>query len=140
MTPCAARMTVFMGIRLIARLAQRHGCRYIQLVCSASAATLEQRYSQRSQTGERHPRRTQSESLEVTVSRLLAGRWDALDLPGKDMGDNRGMHPSRRLSRWVDGAAPAAFAGDRPGRQAVLRCAHRRPALWAAPTITSTTR
>jgi len=63
-------------------LADVSGCRYIQVVCSASAATLEQRYRQRSLTGERHPGHTQSESLDETVSRLLTGRWDALDLPG----------------------------------------------------------
>jgi len=63
-------------------LADVYGCRYIQVVCSASAATLEQRYRQRSLTGERHPGHTQSESLDETVSRLLTGRWDALDLPG----------------------------------------------------------
>jgi predicted kinase len=63
-------------------LADVYGCRYIQVVCSASAATLEQRYRQRSETGERHLGHTQSESLDETVSRLLAGRWDALDLTG----------------------------------------------------------
>jgi predicted kinase len=63
-------------------LADAYGCRYIQVVCSASAASLEQRYRQRSETGERHPGHTQSESLEETISRLLTGRWDALDLPG----------------------------------------------------------
>ena len=63
-------------------LADVYGCRYIQVVCTASAATLEQRYRQRSETGERHPGHTQSESLDETVSRLLAGRWDALDLTG----------------------------------------------------------
>lgn len=71
-----------MDTELLLELADRCGCRFVQVVCSASAATLEQRYRQRSLTGERHPGHTESESLDETVSRLLAGRWDALDVPG----------------------------------------------------------
>ena len=64
------------------QLGTDHGCQFIQVVCRASAATLEQRYRQRSLTGERHPGHTESELLDETVSRILTGRWDALDLPG----------------------------------------------------------
>jgi predicted kinase len=64
------------------RLAGEYGCGFVQIVCSASPATLEQRYRQRTLTGERHPGHTQSESLDDTVARLLGGRWEALALPG----------------------------------------------------------
>jgi hypothetical protein len=64
------------------QLATIYGCGFVQVVCSASPATLERRYRQRTLTGERHPGHTESESLDDTVSRLLGGRWEALALPG----------------------------------------------------------
>src|SRR5262249_19586607 len=49
------------------RLAEHQPCRFVQLVCTASRATLEERYRRRTMTGERHPGHTQSEALEETV-------------------------------------------------------------------------
>lgn len=64
------------------RLASVHSCRFVQVVCSASGATLVERYRRRATTGERHPGHTESEPLEETLQRLLDERWDALDLEG----------------------------------------------------------
>jgi predicted kinase len=64
------------------RLAERSGCRFVQVVCTASAQTLVERYRKRSLTGERHPGHTESEALDETLARLVNGRWGALDLEG----------------------------------------------------------
>lgn len=64
------------------RLAEHQTCRFVQIVCTASAATLEERYRRRIATGERHPGHTDSEPLEETLQRLRNGRWEALDLEG----------------------------------------------------------
>ena len=64
------------------QLGEVHSCRFIQIVCAASGATLEERYRRRITTGERHPGHTESEPLEETLQRVLNGRWDALDLEG----------------------------------------------------------
>jgi len=52
------------------------------VVCTASGPTLVERDKQRIVTGERHPGHTESAPLEETLSRLLSGRWGALDLEG----------------------------------------------------------
>jgi predicted kinase len=64
------------------RLADRSGCRFVQVVCTASPPTLVERYRRRSLTGERHPGHTESDDLDETLARLMNGRWDALDLEG----------------------------------------------------------
>jgi predicted kinase len=63
-------------------LAERFGCRFVQVVCTASGSTLIERYKRRIETGERHPGHTESEPLEETLSRVLNGCWEALDLEG----------------------------------------------------------
>jgi predicted kinase len=64
------------------QLGEQYGCRFVQLVCTTSALTLIERYKQRIINGERHPGHTESEPLDETVSRILNGRWEALDLEG----------------------------------------------------------
>ncbi len=64
------------------QLAEKFGCRFVQVVCTASEPTLVERYKERIVTGERHLGHTESEPLEETLSRVLNGRWDALDLKG----------------------------------------------------------
>ena len=64
------------------KLAEVTGCRFVQVVCTASKSTLAERYRRRSKSGERHPGHTQSEDLEETIKRLFTGRWDALALEG----------------------------------------------------------
>ncbi|MBV9894159.1 MAG: ATP-binding protein [Chloroflexi bacterium] len=64
------------------KLAEMSECRFAQVVCSASNATLEERYRRRIVTGERHPGHTESEDLEETLARLFTGRWEALALEG----------------------------------------------------------
>jgi predicted kinase len=64
------------------QLADTFGCRFVQIVCTASGPTLVERYKRRIVTRERHPGHTESEPLEETLSRLLNGHWDALDLDG----------------------------------------------------------
>jgi predicted kinase len=63
-------------------LASRYTCRVVQVVCTASAATLVERYRGRITQGERHPGHTESEALEVTLARVVSGRWEALDVDG----------------------------------------------------------
>lgn len=64
------------------QLADRFGCRFVQVVCTASTQTLLERYRRRIETGERHPGHTESEPLDEVLSRIANGRWDALDLDG----------------------------------------------------------
>jgi predicted kinase len=64
------------------KLAEMYGCRFVQVVCTASRSTLEERYRCRSTSSERHPGHTQSEQLEETLERLFTGRWEALALEG----------------------------------------------------------
>jgi hypothetical protein len=64
------------------QLGEKFACRFVQVVCTASGPTLVERYKRRIVTRERHPGHTESEPLEETPSRLLNGRWDALDLDG----------------------------------------------------------
>jgi tRNA(Arg) A34 adenosine deaminase TadA/predicted kinase len=64
------------------RLADQFGCRFVQVVCTASGPTLVERYRRRIVTCERHPGHTDSEWLEEMLSRLLSERWNALDLEG----------------------------------------------------------
>src|SRR5262249_20202092 len=42
------------------QLTERSGCRFVQVVCTASTRTLVERYRTRSLTGERHPGHTES--------------------------------------------------------------------------------
>jgi hypothetical protein len=63
-------------------LAETSGCGFVQVVCTTSADTLVERYKRRILTGERHPGHTESEALEDTLTRLVNGRWHALELPG----------------------------------------------------------
>jgi predicted kinase len=63
-------------------LADRFGCHFVQVVCTASGPTLVERYRRRIVTGERHPGHTDSDSMDEILRRLLTGRWDALDLAG----------------------------------------------------------
>ena len=63
-------------------LGETHPCRFVQVVCTASRSTLAERYRRRIATGERHTGHTESEPLEETLSRLLDGRWEALDVEG----------------------------------------------------------
>ena len=64
------------------QLADRFACRFLQVVCTASTSSLLERYERRITTGERHPGHTESESLDEVLSRIVNGRWDALDLDG----------------------------------------------------------
>ncbi len=64
------------------QLGEKFACRFVQIVCTASGPTLVERYKRRIVTRERHPGHTESEPLEETLSRLLNGHWDALDLDG----------------------------------------------------------
>jgi predicted kinase len=64
------------------QLAEKFACRFVQVVCTASGPTLLERYKRRIVTRERHPGHTESEPIEETLSRLLNGHWDALDLDG----------------------------------------------------------
>lgn len=66
----------------LVKLAEVSGCRFVQVVCTASKSTLAERYRHRSVTGERHPGHTESEPLEDTLARLFTGRWEALALEG----------------------------------------------------------
>ena len=64
------------------QLADTFACRFVQIVCTASGPTLVERYKRRIVTGERHPGHTESEPLEETLSRLLDGHWDSLEVDG----------------------------------------------------------
>jgi predicted kinase len=64
------------------KLKEKSACRFVQLVCTASQATLVERYTRRIAAGERHPGHTESEALDETLARVLNGRWDALDVEG----------------------------------------------------------
>lgn len=64
------------------KLAEVSGCRFVQVVCTASKSTLADRYRQRSVDGPRHPGHTESEQLEETIARLFSGSWEALALEG----------------------------------------------------------
>ena len=64
------------------RLAERSGCRFVQVVCTASAQTLVERYRWRTLTGERHPGHTESEDMDESLTRLMNEHWGALELEG----------------------------------------------------------
>jgi predicted kinase len=64
------------------QLGEQFGCRFVQVVCSASGPTLVERYRRRISTGERHPGHTDAAALDDILQRLLIERWDALDLDG----------------------------------------------------------
>jgi len=94
------------------KLAQVSGCRFVQVVCTASKSTLAERYKHRIRTGERHPGHTESEPLEETLARLLDGRWEALELEGPVIRVDTEIMPSaaevedivRRVRRAMDPA------------------------------------
>ena len=79
------------------KLAEASGCRFFQVVCTASAATLAKRYRHRIAAGERHPGHTESEPLEEVLARLFNGRWEALALEGPVLTVNTERLPSRRM-------------------------------------------
>jgi predicted kinase len=56
------------------RLGDSSGCRFVQVVCTASPQTLVERYRRRSLTGERHPGHTESEALDASRFVRLHGR------------------------------------------------------------------
>jgi predicted kinase len=62
--------------------AERFGCRFIQVVCTASGPTLVERFERRVVSGERHPGHADAETLAEWRTALLAQHWEALDLPG----------------------------------------------------------
>jgi predicted kinase len=66
----------------LVQLADIFACRFVQVVCTATRSTLEERYRRRITTGERHPGHTESEQLDETLERLFTGRWEALALAG----------------------------------------------------------
>ena len=63
-------------------LAERYGCRFVQVVCTAPGPVLVERFDRRARSGVRHPGHTDADSLGELLPRLLAERWDALDLEG----------------------------------------------------------
>jgi predicted kinase len=63
-------------------LAERYGCRFIQVVCTASGPTLVERFARRVVSGERHPGHADAETLAEWRTVLLEQHWDAVDLPG----------------------------------------------------------
>ena len=73
------------------------GCRFIQVVCTASKSTLAERYRRRSLSGERHPGHTESEHLEETIAQLFLGNWEALALEGPVISVNTESLPSAAL-------------------------------------------
>jgi predicted kinase len=79
------------------KLADISGCRFIQLVCTASKSTLAERYRRRSLSGERHPGHTESEQLEETIAQLFTGNWEALALEGPVISLNTESLPSAAL-------------------------------------------
>jgi predicted kinase len=87
----------------VRRLAGSSGCRFVQVVCTASPQTLVERYRRRSLTGERHRGHTESEALDETLERLANGRWDALDLHGPVITVNTEVLPSvARIEQIVE--------------------------------------
>ncbi len=79
------------------KLADISGCRFIQVVCTASKSTLAARYRRRSLSGERHPGHTESEQLEETIAQLFTGNWEALALEGPVISVNTESLPSAAL-------------------------------------------
>jgi predicted kinase len=63
-------------------LANRFGCRFIQVVCTASGPILRERFERRVVSGERHPGHADAETLDEWRAALVDNRWEALDLPG----------------------------------------------------------
>jgi tRNA(Arg) A34 adenosine deaminase TadA/predicted kinase len=63
-------------------LAERFPCQLVQVVCCAPGPLLVERFRRRIERGERHPGHTDPASLEHELSRLLAERWDAIELGG----------------------------------------------------------
>ena len=63
-------------------LQERYACQFVQLVCTAPGPTLVDRFERRERTGERHPGHCGAASLDEILPRLLAERWDALELEG----------------------------------------------------------
>ena len=63
-------------------LAKLRACRFVQVVCTAPGPTLVERYARRARSGERHPGHTDVTALGEVLPRLLAERWDALELEG----------------------------------------------------------
>lgn len=89
-------------------LQTRFGCRFVQVVCVAETATLVERFTRRSESGERHPRHADASALDELIPRIVNERWDALQLDGpvihvdtsKDMFDMQ--QPIRSVSSLVD--------------------------------------
>jgi predicted kinase len=63
-------------------LRTRFGCQFVQVVCNAPGPTLVERYESRVRAGQRHPGHADAASLDEMLPRLLAERWEALDLDG----------------------------------------------------------
>ena len=63
-------------------LGERYACRFVQVVCTAPGPTLVERFERRARSGERHPGHADAASLDELLPRLLAERWDALELEG----------------------------------------------------------
>jgi predicted kinase len=63
-------------------LSEHHPCRFVQVVCTAPGPTLVERFERRERSGERHPGHGGAASLDEILPRLLAERWDVLELGG----------------------------------------------------------
>ena len=63
-------------------LQERFECRFVQIVCTADASTLVDRFTRRARSGERHPGHADASSLDELIPRIVSERWDTLDLEG----------------------------------------------------------
>jgi predicted kinase len=63
-------------------LGERFACQLVQVVCCTPGPLLVERFRRRIESGERHPGHTDPARLEHELARLLAERWDALELDG----------------------------------------------------------
>ena len=63
-------------------LAERFGCTFIQVLCTAPGPVLVERFRERVASGARHPGHDDATSLEQMLQRLLDERWAALELAG----------------------------------------------------------
>ena len=64
------------------QLGERYACQFIQVVCTAPAEMLVERFALRARSGQRHPGHVSEASFDEVLPRLLSERWGALDLPG----------------------------------------------------------
>jgi predicted kinase len=83
------------------KLAEMSGCRFVQVVCTASKSTLIDRYRQRILSGERHPGHTESEQLEETIAQLFTGKWEALALGGPVISVDTEVLPSAEVLEHI---------------------------------------